>query len=69
MTDVLIRNLHAEDVARIDELAAQLGLSRNEYLRRRIEQDARRSRKHVTVADLGKFVDLGDEEIMRDAWS
>lgn len=42
MTDVLIRDLEPEDVARLDARATALGLSRNEYLRRRLEQDARR---------------------------
>lgn len=69
MTDVLVRNLGADDVARIDELAERLGLSRNEYLRRLISRDAARSNQWVSVADLAKFADLADDEIMRDAWS
>ena len=31
MTDVLIRDLEPEDVARLDAHAARLGLSRDEY--------------------------------------
>jgi len=72
MTDVLIRDLEPEDVARLDARAAALGLSRNEYLRRRLEQDARRGTGSVTQADFERFVerfsDLADDELMRPAW-
>jgi ribbon-helix-helix CopG family protein len=72
MTDVLIRNVPEEDLARIDEQAARLGLSRNEYLRRRIMQEAGRTRPEVTRADLERFSELSrdllDEDVMRDAW-
>jgi len=71
--DLLIRDVPAEDVARIDAHAARLGLSRTEYLRRRLRQDAARPVGTVTVADLqrfaSRFVDLGDPQVMRDAWS
>jgi len=73
MPDVLIRDVPAEDIARIDAHAARLGLSRTEYLRRRLRQDAARPVGPVTVADLrrfsSRFLDLGDPEIMRRAWS
>ena len=72
MTDVLIRDLEPEDVARLDARAAALGLSRNEYLRRRLEQDARRGTGSVTQADFERFVErfseLADDELMRRAW-
>jgi hypothetical protein len=72
MTDVLIRDLEPEDVARLDARATALGLSRNEYLRRRLEQDARRGTGSVTQADFERFAerfgDLADEELMRRAW-
>jgi hypothetical protein len=72
MTDVLIRDLEPEDVARLDARAAAQGLSRNEYLRRRLEQDARRGTGSVTQADFERFAerfsDLADEELMRRAW-
>jgi hypothetical protein len=71
--DVLIRDVPADDLARIDAHAARLGLSRTEYLRRRLRQDAARPVGPVTVADLQRFslrfVDLGDAEVMRGAWS
>jgi len=71
--DVLIRDVPAEDLARIDAHAARLGLSRTEYLRRRLRQEAERSIGPVTAADLdrfaARFADLGDPEVMRRAWS
>ena len=69
MTDVLIRNVPDEDLQRIDEKAARLGLSRGEYLRRQIAQDAAREGKPVTVEQFAKFADLADERLMREAWS
>lgn len=73
MTNVLIRNVSEEDLMRVDKHAAKLGLSRGEYLRRRIAQDAARSSEGVSTADLERFAslsqDLRDEDVMRDAWS
>jgi plasmid stability protein len=73
MTDVLIRNVPDEDLARIDKRAARLGLSRGEYLRRRITQDAARDEGGLTVSDLQlaatRSQDLLDDDVMRDAWS
>jgi hypothetical protein len=73
MPDVLIRDVPAEDLARIDAHAARLGLSRTEYLRRRLRQEAARPIAPVTAADLERFAtrfaDLGDPEVMRQAWS
>lgn len=57
-----------DDLKRIDEKAARLGKSRNEYLRRQIGQDAARGTERVTAADFDKFADLADEGLMRDAW-
>jgi hypothetical protein len=73
MPDVLIRDVPAEDLARIDALAARLGISRTEYLRRRLHQEAARPSALVTPADLERFADrfsdLEDPEVMRQAWS
>ena len=73
MPDVLIRDVPAEDLARIDALAEQLKLSRTEYLRRRLHQDATRPSTPVTSTDLQRFAarfsDLEDPEVMRRAWS
>ncbi|MBO9523082.1 MAG: antitoxin [Nocardioidaceae bacterium] len=75
MTDVLIRNVPDDDLRRIDEKASKLGLSRNDYLRRQIAEDARRStpERALTMEDFARFADLAadlkDEQVMRDAWS
>jgi hypothetical protein len=73
MPDVLIRDLSAEDLARLDAHAARQGLSRTEYLRRRLREDAARVDAPVAVSDLERFAerfgDLEDPEVMRQAWS
>lgn len=73
MPDVLIRNFPAEDLTRLDEQAARLGISRSEYLRRHLHREARRTVGPVTPADLRAVADLlpdlADETIMSDAWS
>lgn len=72
VTNVLIRGLSDETVARIDRSAEKLGLSRNEYLRRRLEGDAPRATTKTTEEDWKRsgeiFADLGDPDIMADAW-
>jgi hypothetical protein len=73
MPDVLIRDISAEDLARIDAHAKRLQLSRTEYLRRRLHQEAARPSTPVTPGDLQRFAvrfsDLDDPEVMRRAWS
>lgn len=73
MTNILIRDVPDDDLARIDAQAARLGLSRNEYLRRRLHQDARRLSAPVTSDDLAEFgdfaADLLVDDVMRNAWS
>ncbi len=72
MTDVLIRDLPDDVLAGIDARAAELGLSRVEYIRRRLAQDARASRVPVTRDDLHRFAEsvagLADDDLMRQAW-
>lgn len=41
MSDVVIEDVPDDVIAALDALADRLGLSRNEYLRRRLVQDAR----------------------------
>lgn len=57
----------------MDAHAARQGLSRAEYLRRRLHEDAARVDAPVTAADLrrfgARFGDLADPEVMRGAWS
>jgi hypothetical protein len=73
MTDILIRNVAEADLERIDARAARLGVSRSEYLRRRIVQDAATSGEALTISALQQAAalssDLLDEDVMRGAWS
>ncbi len=73
MPDMLIRDVPDEVIAAIDSRAAALGLSRNEYLRRRLRQDAHQAGRAVEVEDLRKLgavlADLTDREVMSRAWS
>jgi hypothetical protein len=68
MSDVLIRDVPEEVLAVIDHRASRLGLSRNEYLRRQLSQEARRSDVPVTTADVRTFSDLfrdlGDPDVL-----
>lgn len=71
MTDILIRNVDPDVVARIDNDAQRSGLSRSEYLRQGLEGIAY-PRGRTTRADLERFAvlagDLLDDEVMRKAW-
>lgn len=71
MPDILIRDLPEPVIAAIDADAKRLGLSRNEYLRRRLHT-LNPDRPKVTVEDLKRFAetfaDLNDPEIMARAW-
>lgn len=73
MPDVLIRNIPAEDLERLDEQARRYGLSRSDFLRRQLHQQAQRSTNSVTVSDLNAMsdllIDLEDPTIMDQAWS
>jgi len=73
MPNVLIRDLPEETILALDTQAARLGLSRNEYLRRRLGQESRHGAGPVTVGDLqrfaDRFVDLSDPDVMAQAWS
>lgn len=59
-------------VAALDAHASRLGLSRSEYLRRRLAQDAVSDAQPVTVKHLAAFAetftDLTDPEVMKGAW-
>ncbi len=72
MTDVLIRDVPDDVVAALDAHAGRLGLSRSEYLRRRLAQDAAVPGSPVTVQDLAgfaeRFSDLADPDVMAQAW-
>jgi hypothetical protein len=72
MTDMLIRDVPDDVVAAIDAHASRLGLSRSEYVRRRLAQDAATSESPVTAGDLQRFAaafgDLADPDVMSRAW-
>lgn len=75
MSDVLIRGLSDEAVARIDADAAARGLSRQEYLRRRFEREGAvgpSSQRTLTIDDLRRAeaaaADLDDPGVMESAW-
>jgi len=72
MADVLIRDVPDDVVAALDTHAGRLGLSRSEYVRRRLAQDAAVSGSVVSVGDLARFADvfgdLADPEVIATAW-
>ena len=72
MTDMLIRDVPDDVIAALDAHAGRLGLSRSEYVRRRLAQDAARPGSPVSVQDLTRFAeifgDLADPDVMSRAW-
>jgi hypothetical protein len=73
MPGILISDLSQVAVDRIDAAAADLGLSRNEYLRRKFEEgDGATSGRTVTAEDRQRsaevFTDLADPTVMIAAW-
>lgn len=72
MTDILIRDVPDNVLAGVDAHAARLGISRVEYIRRRLAADAAISTTPVSVEDLqafgDRFSDLSEESVMDAAW-
>lgn len=72
MADLLIREVPDEVVAALDAHAVRLGISRSEYVRRRLAADTVLPDAPVEVADLNRFsdlfADLADPEVMEQAW-
>ena len=72
MTDMLIRDVPDDVIAALEAHARQLGLSRTEYVRRRLTQDAAASGSPVSTGDLARFAavfgDLADAGVMSRAW-
>lgn len=73
MTNVLIRGVSDEAIERIDNQAAALGLSRNEFLRRKLEGSTIAAPKAVVTAEdwdrsAELFADLSDPDVMNAAW-
>lgn len=72
MTDILIRDVPDDVIAALEAHARRLGLSRTEYVRRRLAQDAALADSPVTAGDLARFAgtfgDLADPDVMSQAW-
>ena len=73
MPNILIRDLSQEAIDRIDAAAGKLGLSRNEYLRRRFEEGTAPAGERTVTADDWQrsaevFADLADPDVMDAAW-
>ena len=72
MPDILIRDVPESTAAEIDRRAGDLGVSRNEYLRRWLDNEMRATHP-VTSEDLRRVSwlarDLASPEVMREAWS
>ena len=73
MPDILIRGISDEALERIDNAAAAMGLSRNEFLRRKLEGSTSGAPKGiVTAKDWDRsaelFADLSDPDVMDAAW-
>ena len=73
MPNILIRDLSQEAIDRIDAAAANLGLSRNEYLRRKFEEGTGPTGERTVTADDWQrsaevFADLADPTVMDSAW-
>ena len=73
MSEILIRDIPDDVLAALAQLAAKMGLSRTEYIRRRLIQDARAARISVTPDDWSRFTDtyrdLGDPTVMDRVWN
>ena len=72
MTDMLIRDVPDDVIAALEAHARRLGLSRTEYIRRKLAQDAGLSDSPVSTRDLARFADtfsdLADPDVMSQAW-
>ena len=71
--DILIRDVPDVVVTAMDTHAARLGISRTEYIRRRLTQDASALNVEVAVEHLRAFcadhADLASPRVMGAAWS
>lgn len=72
MADLLIRDVPADVLAALDAGAAQLGVSRSEFVRRRLSQELQQSQESVTEQHLRNLLrilpDLADKDVMASAW-
>jgi ribbon-helix-helix CopG family protein len=69
---MLIRDVPDDVIAALESHARRLGLSRSEYVRRRLAQDAAVSDSPVSAGDLARFgetfSDLAHPDVMSQAW-
>ena len=72
MADMLIRDVPDDVGAVLEAGARRLGLSRSEYVRRRLAQDAALPDSPVSAGDLARFAetfsDLANPDVMSQAW-
>jgi len=72
MSDLLIRDVPDDVIARLDAQAQRLGISRVEYVRRQLAATPAASQRSITPEDMERFAQncagLADEELMRKAW-
>jgi|APGre2960657468_1045069.scaffolds.fasta_scaffold246345_1 hypothetical protein len=72
MADLLIRDLNPEVLIALDTNAAQLGISRVEYVRRTLSKEVSFNSESVTETHLAGLLtllpDLADESVMSNAW-
>lgn len=70
MPDLLVRDLTEAELRALDQRARALGLSRSEYVRRRLRQEA--GARKLTPDDVERFArahqDLADDQVMSSAW-
>ena len=72
MGDIRIRDVPDDVLEAIDANANRLGLSRAQYLRRKLAQAAQSSARPVTSGDLrafsASFADLAEDGVVSAAW-
>jgi hypothetical protein len=72
MADLLIRDLSPEVLEVLDQRARAQGISRSEFVRRKLTQETASTQESCTEAHLKNLLtllpDLADEKIMADAW-
>ena len=72
MADMLIRDVPDDVVAVLEARARRLGLSRSEYVRRRLAQDAAVPDSSSALGTLVRFAesfsDLANPDVMSQAW-
>lgn len=70
--DLIISDVSDEVLSGLDACAKRLGLTRGDYVRRRLVSDAQASSGPVTVRHLKRFaqrtVDLRDPDVTPNAW-